>query len=565
MGLASDIVIVVVAALAGGILAQRAGLPTLVGYILAGVVVGPHTGGVTVSSPEAVDRLAEVGAALLLFALGLELSLGDMRAVKRVALAGAPLQIALTAAVGVGLAQGLGWPLLEAVWFGAVISLSSTIVAMKTLSSTGRVGTLSARVIVGMSLVQDLAIVPIMALLPQFGQAGASSDAVLATARATALLLGLVAFGVWGLPRILRTVARWNSRELFLLTLAAIGLGAGYVTWAAGLSFAIGAFVAGLVISESDYSHQALSDIIAVRDLFGVLFFASIGMLLDPAFLWAHAGTVALVVVVVMTAKAAIFAGITRVFGYRFVVPMAVGFALAQIGEFSFIIAQAGLRLGALRHEVYAIAIATSVVSILLTAPLMRSVAPIYAWWRRRSPREAPSTFNLPQTPLQGHVIIAGGGRIGEYVAQVLAARGERFVVVELDQRRVAWLKEQGAALVYGDASQTLVLEAAGLADARLLLITTPAAEVTRGVLDIARRVRPDLRIVARAETREQIDALRDLGLYEIVQPHFEAALEMSRQALLNLGAPPEEVEAITDAARRDLHPVRPAGGTFDQ
>jgi CPA2 family monovalent cation:H+ antiporter-2 len=558
MGLASDIVIVVVAALVGGIIAHRVGLPPLVGYIIAGVAVGPHAGIVLVSSPEAVDRLAEIGAALLLFALGLELSLTDLRAVRGVAIGGASIQVVLTALVGIALARGLGWPPVEAMWFGAIASLSSTIVAMKTLSATGRIGTLSARVIVGMALVQDLAIVPIMAFLPQVGRSVAGADVLLATLRATALLAVLALFGIWGLPRILHRVSRWNSRELSLLTLAAIGLGAGYLTWAVGLSFAIGAFVAGLVLSESDYSYQALSDITSVRDLFGVLFFASIGMLLDPAFLAANAGTVALVVGVIMTAKATIFACVTRAFGYRFVVPLAVGFALAQIGEFSFVIAQAGLRLGALRNEVYAVAIATAVVSMLLTPPLMRSVAPIYGWWRRRQPREAPSTFNLPVSPLQHHVVVAGGGRIGEYVARVLAARGEQFVVIELDQHRVARLRAQGVALVYGDASQVIVLEAAGIPRAQLLLVTTPSEEVTRGVFDTARRMQPGLRVVARAETREQIEALRDLGLYEIVQPQFEAALEMSRQALLHLGAAPDEVERLTDEARRELHPARP-------
>lgn len=563
MGIASDLVIIVVAALVAGAVAHRVGLPPLVGYIAAGVAVGPYTGGITVSSPEEVQRLAEIGAALLLFALGLELSVAGLKAVRAVAVAGATIQMALTAAVGYALGRGLGWGPVEALWFGALISLSSTMVAMKTLAATGRVGTLSARVILGMCLVQDLAIVPMMAFLPQLGGAGATANVALATARATLLLAALVLFGAWGLPRVLHVMARWNSRELFLLTLAAIGLGAGFLTWAAGLSFAIGAFVAGLVLSESDYSHQALSDIIPVRDLFGVLFFASIGMLLEPHVLLAQPFEVALVVAVVMGAKALIFAGITRAFGYRFVVPLAVGLALPQIGEFSFVIAEAGLRLGAIRPETYAMTIVTSVISILLTAPLMASVAPIYAWWRRRWPREPPSTYNLPGSPLGDHVIIAGGGRVGEYVAAVLATRGERFVVVELDQRRISRLRAQGVALVYGDASQPVVLTAAGLARARLLLVTTPAAEVTRGVLDVARQTRPDLRIVARAETREQIDALRGLGLYEIVQPHFEAALELSRQALLHLGAAPDEVDALTDAARRDLHPVRPPGGAL--
>src|SRR3712207_6093768 len=286
MGIAGDIALILVAALAGGVVAQRLGMPLILGYILAGVLVGPNTGGPTVGEIHDIELLAEIGVALLLFTIGLHFSLDELAPVRRVALVGTAAQMALTVAFGYGLGRLLGFGWQEAVWFGALLSLSSTAVVLKTLSEQGVMGTLSSRVIIGMLIVQDLAVVPLIILLPELGSIGEGlSDLGVAVLRATIFIALMVIFGRRVFPWLMARIAAWNSRELFLISVVAIGLGVGYGTYLFGLSFAFGAFVAGMVLSQSDYSHQALADVEPLRDVFAMLFFVSVGMLLDPAFL----------------------------------------------------------------------------------------------------------------------------------------------------------------------------------------------------------------------------------------------------------------------------------------
>ena len=344
MGIAADIAIIVVAGLIGALIAQQLRQPLILGYILAGVMVGPFTGGVTVAEIHNIELLAEIGVALLLFALGIEFSLKELKPVRKIALIGTPIQILLTMAFGFGIGQLLGWEWDAALWFGGMIALSSTMITLKTLMNQGRLGTLSSRVMIGMLIVQDLAVVPLMIILPQLNQPGAGLSVLGMAALKAALFLFLMFFvGTRVIPILMARIASWNSRELFLLAITAMGLGIGYATYLFGLSFAFGAFVAGMVLSESDYSHQALSDIIPLRDLFGLLFFVSVGMLLDPAFLIANFGTILLVVLLIGVGKGLIFSILSRLFGYGNVVPLAVGLGLFQVGEFSFVLARVGL------------------------------------------------------------------------------------------------------------------------------------------------------------------------------------------------------------------------------
>ncbi len=376
MELVADLTLVLIAALAGGVAAQRLGQPLIVGYILAGVIVGPFTGGFTVAHVQDIEHLAEIGVALLLFSLGLEVSFQELLPVRAVALGGAAFQVSLTIALGVVLAMGLGWAWQPALWFGASIALSSTMVALKTLQAQGRMGTLSSRVMLGILVVQDLAVVPMMIILPELSSPGGGVARVIgATLRSLVLLGVIVVVATRVVPWLMGIVASWNSRELFLLTTTAVALGVGYATWSFGLSLALGAFVAGLVISESEYAHRALTDVIPLRDLFGMLFFVSVGMLLDPALVWQHVGSLIVVVVVVILGKAVILAGVVRAFGYRFVVPLAVGFTLFQVGEFSFVMARAGHASGAISSEVYALVLNTAVATMVLT-PVVSGVTP---------------------------------------------------------------------------------------------------------------------------------------------------------------------------------------------
>lgn len=555
MGIASDIVIIVLAALLGGLAARRLGQPLMLGYILAGVLVGPYTGGITVSGTHEIELLAEIGVALLLFALGLEFSLKDLRPVRAVALVGTPIQIALVMALGWGMGRLLGWETVPSLWLGAFISLSSTMVILKTLEGQGWLGTLSSRVMIGMLLVQDLAVVPLLVILPKLGDIRAGLPEVgLALAKAVVFLVVMLVAGSKVIPWILRRVARAESRELFMLTVCALGLGVGYGTYLFGLSFAFGAFVAGMLLSESDYGHQALSSILPLRDLFGLLFFASVGMLLDPAFLWAHLGEIAVMVGLVMLGKGVIFAGLGRAFGYGNVVPLALGLGMFQVGELSFLLARAGVDCGALSPGQFSRLLPVAIVTMMLTPPVSRLTAPLYRL-RRRFFKPAPfSSVNIPSEGLSSHAVVVGGGRIGGFLAQVLRRLALDCVVIEASWRRVEELKALGLPVIYGDATQPVVLEAAHVARAKLAIVTVPGFAIARSAVEELRHLAPDLPIVARAPGAEQMRALRDMGVGEVVQPELEAGLEMARQALYRLGIPATEVYRFAENMHQELY-----------
>ena len=555
MGIASDIVIIVVAALIGGIAAHKLKQPLILGYILAGVAVGPYTGGVTVSEIHNIELLAEIGVGLLLFALGLEFSFKKLKSVRNIALVGTPLQMLLTIIYGIALGHWLGWGWIPSVWLGSLVSLSSTMVILKTLMNQGFLGTLSSRVMIGMLMVQDLAVVPLMIILPQLSNPKAGLPLLgLAALKAALFLTLMILLGTRVLPRLMTYIARWNSRELFILAITAIGLGVGYATYLSGLSFALGAFVAGMILSESDYSHQALSDIIPLRDLFGLLFFTSIGMLLDPAFLLKNWDTILLLVCLVALGKGLIFATLTRLFRYGNVVPLAVGLGLFQIGEFSFVLARTGLATESISLEMYSLVLSTAIISMMLTPLVSGLTAPLYSLHKRWFRHEPLLAINLPESGLHDHVVIAGGGRIGQHVAQVLQYLKLSFVLIELDHFRVDQARLAGFPVIYGDASQKIVLEAAQINKACLLLVTIPAIVVAQSIVLQAKQLKPSLDILARAEGVELMRALYERGAKQVVQPEFEAGLEMTRQALLHLQVPATEIIRYTDTIRRELY-----------
>lgn len=553
MGIAADIAIILVAALIGGFLAQRFKQPLILGYIIAGILVGPYTGGITVTEIHDVELLAEIGVALLLFALGIEFSLGTLQRVRAIALIGTPVQLLLTIGIGYGMASMLGWSPIESLWFGALITLSSTMVILKTLTTHGILGTLASRIMIGVLIVQDFAVVPLMIILPELSNLEVGLPLLgWAAVRATVFLLAMIYGGTRLIPALLKRVAAWNSRELFLISVMALGLGIGYVSYLVGLSFAFGAFVAGMVLSESDYSHQALSDIIPLRDIFGMLFFVSVGMLLDPAFLLRNLGMVLLVVVLVSASKALVFAGLTRAFGYDFDTSIMVGLGLFQIGEFAFVLARVGVSRGAISPDLFSLVLAVALTTMALT-PFALGIAQPLATWLRRG-RAAPAPDAIPDAALHDHIIIAGYGRVGRYAADVLRQLALPCVVIERDQFAAERVRAVGLPVILGDASSAVVLEAAGLHHARLLLVTAPAAIDVELIVHRARQLVPELHIVARAARLAQVEALRGAGVYEVVQPEFEAGLEMVRQALLHFDMPATEIQRLSDTVRQERY-----------
>jgi len=554
MGIATDLILLVVTAFFSGLLMQRLGQPLILGYILTGIAFGPYTGGFALTSVNEIELLAEIGVALLLFALGLEFSLKDLKPVKKIALIGTPIQIILTIGMGYGIGQLMGWDAKSSLWLGALVSLSSTMVLLKTLMNQGWLGTLSSKVMVGMLIVQDLAVVPLIVLLPMLNDPSLGWISLeLAILKTVVFLAGMILFGTRLLPLIMRYIAHLGSRELFLLAITAIGLGVGYLTYLVGLSFAFGAFVAGMVLSESDYGHQALSDIIPVRDLFGLLFFASVGMLLNPGFLLDHWKQVLMLVLIVSLGKGIIFALLARIFKYGNVVPLAVGLGLFQVGEFSFVLAQVGVSTNSISHEVYSLVLTTAIITMFLTPIISGQTAHLYALSKRWFQHEPLDTINYPKSGLRNHVIIVGGGRVGFRIAQLLKRLSVPMLIIELDQLRVERAKHADIPVVFGDAGHEVVLEAAEAASARLLIITTPEIVITQTIVERARKVNSEIQVVARAPGVEFLEEFKKLNISEVVIPEFEAGLEMARKALVHLHIPAAKIQHYTESLRQDL------------
>ena len=553
MGIAEDLIIIILAGLLLGLLANRLKIPPIIGYIVAGMIIGPYTAGViTVSEIPQIELLAEIGVALLLFSIGLDLSFRELRSVKAIALIGTPIQVGILILYGFGIGRYLEMPLNESLMLGMVISLSSTMVVLKTLMSRGLIGTLSSKVMIGVLIIQDLAAIPLMLLIPNLDSLAGNLPALGFTLlKALLILLSIVVIGVRIIPYFLGFIARLNSREFFLITITAIGLGVGYLTHMFGLSLAFGAFIAGMVVSESDYSHQALNDIIPLRDIFGLVFFTSIGMLIDPAFVSGHILQVIVLVFLVILGKFLIFTIMGLAFKYYNIVPLALGFGLAQIGEFSFVLSRTGLQSKIIGTEFYSLLLSVSVITMLISPFLSLLTTPLYSLKKRWFKEEEAQTINIPPGGLFNHVIIAGGGRVGFQIASIFHKLDFPFVLIELDFRRFERAKNAGLPVIYGDGGQETVLQGAGIRHARLVVITVPDFLTAREIIGTALRDNPDVKIIARANDLSYVNELYELDIFEVVQPEFEASLEMLRKSLMFLDVPPTKIYEFTDSIRK--------------
>lgn len=555
MGIAGDLIIVIVFGLAAGLIFNIIKLPPIIGYIIAGIIIGPFTGGITVSDIARVELLAEIGVALLLFSIGLDLSFRELKDVKGIAILGTTVQILLCIFFGYAMGYFMGLPVNVSIVFGMIISLSSTMVVLKVLMSRGLIGTLSSKVMIGMLIVQDLAAIPMMIVIPKLHDIKSNLPVIGMTAlKALLVLLIIIVIGVRLIPFILKYVAKLNSRELFLITITAIGLGIGYVTHMFGLSLAFGAFVAGMVISESDYSHQALNDIIPLRDVFGLVFFTSIGMLLDPNVIMADILTISVLVALIVSGKFIIFSSLSLVFRYRNIIPLALGLGLAQIGEFSFVLARTGEQSGVIDKNFYSLVLAVSVITMILSPFLTMLATPLYSLKRKWFRNEKVQTINMPAGGLNDHVLIAGGGRVGAQVSAVLNRMNFPFIIIEQDFRRFERSKKEGFPVIYGDAGQETVLHAADIQKAKLIIITAPSIITVREILAAAEVHNPGIDIIVRANDLDQIRELQTLNIKEIVQPEFEASLEIIRQALLHLDCPVTGIQGVIDEMRRSAY-----------
>lgn len=554
-----DLTAALLVALVGGLIAHRLRQPTILGYLAAGVLLSPRTFFFTPATHN-VQALAEFGIILLLFSLGVELRLAELGRVRNVAIYGGAIQIVATIVLGGGLGLALGYPPPVAFFFGALIALSSTVIVVRVLMERGEMDSTHGRVMLGICLVQDLSLVILMALLPVLGgeSANPAVAVALALAKAALLLLATYFLGTRVVPRVLYRVASTRSRELFVVTIVCLALGTAAAVSLAGLSLELGAFLAGLVVSESQYSHQTLADVLPLRDLFAVLFFVSIGMLIEPAFLLSHLPLVAATVLAIVVIKFLVVAAVVRAFRYPLRTAIYAGSGLVQIGEFSFVLASIGVRMGVLPEEVFSLTLAAALVTIPLTPaslslaePAVRLVGRI----RRLAPLFAEPTrayLGQKEGELSGQAVIVGYGNVGQMISQVLAARRFPQVIIDHDPHAVELARQRGLPCLYGDGANLHVLEQVNLPRARLLALTLPDPIAAQLAVANAVRINPRLDVVVRAPSAGALRLLRGVGACEVINPTQEVALEMTRHALHRFGVSSIEALAVVNRLRAE-------------
>ncbi|MFQ6122620.1 MAG: cation:proton antiporter [Dehalococcoidales bacterium] len=549
----ADLAIIMGAALVGGLIAYRLRLPVLLGYLVAGILIGPYSFGL-VKNVDLIETMASIGVVLLLFTLGMEFSLSDLKRVGKIGLAGGTIQIILTALLGFAISKALlNWSVPDAIFFGFLIALSSTMVVLKILVERGETNTPHGRIMIAILLVQDLAVLPLMVILPAIGEQTTSLVYSLGiTLGKVMLFLGVMTvIGFWVVPVFLGQTAGTRSRELFLVTILAICLGAAFGTSYFGVSAAFGAFAAGMLVSRSHFAHQALADIIPLRNAFAALFFVSLGMLASPRFIADNWSMVILVALIIIISKFVICSAITRSFGYSLKTLLFVGAGLTQVGEFSFVIGQAGLETGVMSRNLYSLILSSAILTILFT-PIAFKLTELAYNQLSASRLLAPllrfgsdKTLIDVKRTLINHVVICGHGRTGSNLANILQSYRIPYIVIEMNPQIISELRAQEIPCIYGDAGSTRILSMAHIDKARVLALTCPDPMAEMTATTYAREVNPDIDVIARSPEETVAERLRGLGVSEIVEPAFEASLEFVRHTLTYYEVNTLEIEGI--------------------
>lgn len=557
----SDVVVILGLSLGVILLFQRARVPLVLAFFLTGVIAGPH-GLKLVRETAQVEALAELGVILLLFTIGIEFSLASFARIWRSVLIGGSLQVGLTILAVFGLARLLDHPPGEAVFLGMLVSTSSTAIILRLLKERAELDSPHGKNALGISIFQDLAIVAMMLVTPFLAmQEGAVGGGLLLLLAKAALIIGAVLVGArWVVPWILFQVARTRSREVFLLATAALGLAAAWLTSAAGLSLALGAFLAGLVISESEYGAQALAEILPFKDLFLSFFFVSVGMLLDVAFVAREGVEVFLSAVGLMVLKAAVAASAVGLLGYSLRTAVLAGVALSNVGEFAFILSRVGIQAGLLNGDQEQFFLANSVLTMAL-APFAFAFAPHVAdvlqplrlplrLWRGEPSGEEPEEEGARPAPLEDHLIIVGFGVNGSNLARAARVAGIPYLVVETNPERVRRERERGEPILFGDATHPAVLERAGVEKARVLVSAISDPGGTRRVVQAAKRMNPALYVVARTRYVQEVEPLFRAGADEVIPEEFETSVEILVRVLRRYLIPQLEIEEFVAEIR---------------
>jgi CPA2 family monovalent cation:H+ antiporter-2 len=556
------------AALVLGYFTQRAGLSPIAGYLVAGTLVGPHTPGF-VANAEIAEQLAEIGVILLMFGVGLQFHVEELLAVRRVAIPGAIAQSAAATALGAVIARWFGWSWPAGIVFGMALAVASTVVLIRVLADHRDLHTPTGHIAVGWLVVEDIFTVLALVLLPALF-AGVESGFSFAwtlgiiTLKVAVLVAFAVVVGARVIPYVLDRVAETGSRELFTLTVLTLALGIAVGSAIVfGVSMALGAFLAGLVVGRSDYSLRAASDALPMRDAFAVLFFVAVGMLLSPRYLLEAPALIMATLVVIMVGKPLIALVVVRVLGYPFKVALAIGVALAQIGEFSFILSTLGRDLGILPPEATNTLVATSIISIVFNPILYRTVPWIEA---RLSARPRLWTWLNPPLRDKGtdapsdrrvdagrRAVVVGYGPTGRTAVRLLRDNGIEPTVIELNKDTVRELREQGMNAIYGDATRIGTLEASDTDQADTLILTSAGMENAAETIRIARELNPNIRVLARAVYLRDLPEIRKAGADSVFAGEGEVALGLIETILERLGATPEQIDRERERAHREL------------
>jgi monovalent cation:H+ antiporter-2, CPA2 family len=554
-------------AFAFGFLARRVGLPPLVGYLLAGVALGPYTPGF-VADAGLASQLAEFGVILLMFGVGLHFSVADLWAVRAVALPGAVVQIVVATAIGTGVAVLWGWGVGAGIVFGLSLSVASTVVLLRALEGRGALDSPNGRIAVGWLVVEDLAMVLALVLLPSLAGAGGAAgfpweEMARTLGKVTLFAVVMLVVGRRVVPWLLGLVARMGSRELFTLAVLAAALGIAFGSAELfGVSFALGAFFAGVVLSESDLSHQAAADSLPLQDAFAVLFFVSVGMLFDPTVvLRAPLPVLATVTIIILCKSLAAFL-LVQCFGHGHRTALTIAASLAQVGEFSFILAGLGVTLGILPEEGHDLVLAGAILSITLNPAVFVAAERLSDWLETRphlaawlGGRQGKEPADLIPAPigLSGHAVVVGHGRVGALVCRLLAERGRPCVVIELDRRRAEELRAKGVDVIWGDAGAPGMLEAAGVAKAKLLVYAAPGVSEARRVVAAAKLANAQIDTVVRARNEAEMTWLGGQGVGMAATGERELALAIAGYALARLDIPDNEIQEVIQALRSEL------------
>jgi len=541
-------------ALIFGFAAERIKVPAVVGYLLAGIVIGPATPGIVADAATAA-QLSEIGVMLLMFGVGLHFSLDDLLSVKRIALPGAMVQMGLATALGMGMAAWWGWDLGAALIFGLSLSCASTVVLLKALETRGILQTMNGRIAVGWLVVEDLATVLVLVLLPPLaGILGGTVPPGEATVplwrtigqtllQVSAFIALMLIVGRRVLPWLLWHVTRTGSRELFTLAVIATAIGVAYgAAELFSVSFALGAFFAGMMMRESEFSHRAAKESLPLRDAFAVLFFVAVGMLFDPAVVMEQPLRVLGVVAIIIVGKSIAAMALVLAFRYPLNTALIVAASLAQIGEFSFILAGLGMSLGILSAEGLSLVLAGALISIALNSFVFTTIAPVRRWVLQRSQlarrfdqREDPFA-ELPMSTerkyLEKQVVLVGYGRVGQRIANALSERGIPYVVAEQNREQVESLRKQGIAAVSGNAAEPGVLIQAHIAHAAMLVIATPDSINVRQIAETARMLNPNIEIVLRTHSEDESRLLSQDGIGTVFFGEEELAKGMVNHVL---------------------------------